>query len=360
MKIVLYISILFVFPVSLLAQYQFTPEQKMACTAVKSQGNTGTCWSFSTISFLESELIRKGQKKVDLSEMYIVRTIYMDKAKNYLLRQGKANFSQGSLAHDVMRAMKMKGLMTEASYAGKKINNTYNHSQLEKELKVLLDSAIKNEKMRATWRKKANELLDKHMGALPNDFSTEKAKNYAKKIAINPNDYVSLTSYAHHPFYEAFVLEIPDNYSNGSYYNLPIDELQTIADNALKNGYTLAWDGDVSEKGFNARQGIAVLPKDKNRGDLFTTPREEITVTQDLRQSTFESYSTTDDHLMHIVGTAKDQNGTSYYLTKNSWGKLSSYQGFLYISDAYFRLKTVAIMVHKDAIPKGLASKLDL
>jgi len=360
MKTILYIIVLFAFPVNLLAQYEFTHEKEMACTAVKSQGKTGTCWSFSTISFLESELMRQGQKSVDLSEMYIVRNIYLDKAQNYLLRQGKANFSQGSLAHDVMRAIEMRGVVTEANYEGKKLKNTYNHSQLEKDLKALLDEAIKNKTVRATWRKKANELLDEHIGVLPVSFAATKAMNYAKEISIDPNDYVSLTSYQHHPFYETFVLEIPDNYSNGSYYNLPIDELQTIADNALLNGYTLAWDGDVSEKGFNARQGIAILPKDQDRGDLFIKPSTEITVTQDLRQSTFESYSTTDDHLMHITGLAKDQNGISYYLTKNSWGELSPYKGFLYMSDAYFRLKTVAIMVHKDAIPKEIANKLDL
>ncbi|MEM6700656.1 MAG: C1 family peptidase [Bacteroidota bacterium] len=359
MKKVLYLITLFVFPTILFSQYQFTHEQEMACTAIKSQGNTGTCWSFSTISFLESELMRQGKRGTDLSEMYIVRNIYLDKAQNYLLRQGKAQFSQGSLAHDVIRAVEMKGLVTEASYSGKKVNNTYNHGQLEKELKVLIESAVKDKKVRAIWREKANELLDQHMGALPDNFSVDQAKEFTKKMAINPDNYVNLTSYTHHPFYEKFVLEIPDNYSNGSYYNLPIDELQSVANNALKNGYTLAWDGDVSEKGFSARQGIAVLPKDENRSDLFLTPSEEIKVTQSLRQSTFESYATTDDHLMHIIGTAKDQNGTTYYLTKNSWGELSPYKGFLYLSDAYFRLKTVSILVHKDAIPKEIASKLD-
>ncbi|MEL6717109.1 MAG: C1 family peptidase [Bacteroidota bacterium] len=360
MKIVLYILVLFAFPFSISAQYEFTHEKEMACTAVKSQGKTGTCWSFSTISFLESELIRQGGKKVDLSEMYIVRNIYLDKAQNYLLRQGKANFSQGSLSHDVMRALEMKGAVTEASYTGKRIKNTYNHSQLEKELKSLLDNAIKDKTVRANWRKKANELLDQHMGALPSNFTAKKAMNYVEQLSINPNDYVTLTSYTHHPFYETFVLEIPDNYSNGSYYNLPIDELQTIANHALENGFTITWDGDVSEKGFNARQGIAVLPQDQDRADLFTTPGKELEVDQALRQSTFESYATTDDHLMHITGLAKDQNDNTYYLTKNSWGELSLYKGFLYISDAYFRLKTVSIMVHKDAIPETIADKLNL
>lgn len=360
MKNVLYILILFAIPSSLLAQYEFTHEQEMACTAVKSQGKTGTCWSFSTVSFLESELMRKGQKEVDLSEMYIVRNIYLDKAQNYLLRQGKAQLSQGSLAHDVLRAVRMKGAMAETDYEGKKIKNVYNHGQLEEELKVLMDSAIKDKEVRANWREKANALLDQHMGALPKNFDAEKAKDYADKLSINPDDYITLTSYAHHPFYETFVLEIPDNYSNGSYYNLPVDELQAIADSALKNGYTLAWDGDVSEKGFSAKQGIAVLPKEENRADLFTTPKEEIEVTQALRQSTFESYATTDDHLMHIMGKAKDQIGTNYYLVKNSWGKLSPYKGFLYMSSAYFRLKTVAITVHKDAVPEEIANRLDL
>lgn len=347
------------------AQYEFSMEKNLACTAVKNQQRTGTCWSFSTTSFLEAELLRMGKTELDLSEMFIVRNIYADKARNYVLRQGKANFSQGSLNHDAIRVFANQGIIPESIYDGKLEGQTvHNHSEMEKAMKGLLDGVLKQKRLSNKWQEALECVMDVYLGEVQEEFTYDgksyTPKSFAESLNIDAEDYVTLTSYTHHPFYKKFILEIPDNYSNGSYYNLPIDELQAIVDNALNNNYTIAWDGDVSEKGFSAKKGIAVMPVDEKRKDLFDEPGSEVNVTQELRQETFESYSTTDDHLMHLVGLAKDQNGTKYYLTKNSWGEISPFKGFLYMSDAYFRLKTVGIMVHKDAIPRDIAAKLEL
>ena len=362
---------IFFFSINLSAQvelnktssYQFEVKENVACTPVKSQDRTGTCWSFSTVSFLESELIRTGKGKFDLSEMYIVRNIYKDKAMNYVLRQGKAQFSQGSLNHDVMRAFKAGGILPESIYSGKVGEETkHDHSELAKGLKGYLDGIMKSKRLSTKWMAGFEGILDAYMGEVPTSFEyagkQQNTEAFTKDLGLNPNDYVELTSYTHHPFYETFVLEIPDNYSNGSYYNVPLEDLQAVVENAVSKGYSVAWDGDVSEKGFNAKEGIAVVPTDADREDLYTKPGKEKTISQADRQSTFMSYSTTDDHLMHLTGTAVDQNGTKYYLIKNSWGEISDHKGFLYMSEAYFQLKTVGVLVHKDAIPAKIKSKI--
>lgn len=346
------------------AQYEFTEKHQIACTGVKNQQKTGTCWSFSTISFIESELLRMGKPEYDLSEMYMVRTIYQDKANNYVLRQGKANFSQGSLNHDVLRALEMGGAIPESVYAGLKTGETvHDHSEMELALKGLLDGVIEHGKLSTKWRGAVERVLDEYMGSVPEEFTyqgkTYTPADFARELGINAEDYVTLTSFSHHPFYESFILEIPDNYSNGSYYNIPLDELEAIVDYALANGYTVAWDGDVSEKGFSAKEGLALVPMNEKSEFLFKQPEAEQAVTQESRQIAFESYATTDDHLMHLVGIAMDQNANKYYITKNSWGEVSAYKGFLHMSEAYFRLKTVGIMVHKDAIPAEISRKLN-
>ena len=362
-KHILFIQLTFFIAIQAVAQYSFTPDIQLACTSVKSQDRTGTCWSFSTISFLESELIRMGKQPHDLSEMFIVRNTYKDKAQNYLFRQGKANYSEGSLSHDVMRALKKHGIVPEAVYSGKLTSDAkHDHDQLLTESKKMLDEWINNQKGLTTWRADYEKVLAKHIGSAQEEFTyldkSYTPTTFAQSLGINPDDYVTLTSYTHHPFYEPFILEIPDNYSNGSYWNVPIEELMQTIDAALQNGYTIAWDGDVSEKSFSARSGIAVLPTDVKRKDLFDNPSEEMEVTQALRQETFENFSTTDDHLMHLVGTAKDQNGTKYYITKNSWGKISDFEGYLMMSKAFVQLKTVGIMVHKESIPVEIIEKL--
>jgi bleomycin hydrolase len=349
----------------LAAQYKFTVKDELQCTEIKNQQRTGTCWSFSTVSFLEAELIRMGKTPYDLSEMYIVRNIYKDKARNYVLRQGKANFSQGSLNHDVIRALSFGGIIPESIYSGKLDGESmHDHSEMERALKGMLDGILKGKRLSNKWMGAFECILDTYMGSVPERFTFEgksyTPESFTESLGINPADYVTLTSFSHHPFYESFILEIPDNYSNGSYFNIPLDELQAIADYALSNGYTVAWDGDVGEKGFSAGKGIAVIPADESKEDLFDQPIEEAKVDQQMRQEAFESYATTDDHLMHLTGTAVDQKGTKYYITKNSWGEISPYKGFLYMSSSYFRMKTVGIMVHKDAIPKDIAEKLSL
>lgn len=356
--------ILFVFSSSF-AQYNFEIIYNCECTSVKNQQRTGTCWSYSTVSYLESELIRMGKPTFDLSEMHVVRNIYSDKARNYVLRQGKANFSQGSLGHDVMRAYKMNGIVPESVFSGLREGETvHDHSEMEAALKGMLDGIVKSKKPSSKWQNGFEAVMDVYMGDCPETFVYEGKKytpqSFASDLGINPDDYISFTSYSHHPFYEKCILEIPDNYSNGSYFNVPIEDFQTIVDHAMENNFTVAWDGDVSEKGFSAKNGLAILPADKNRKDKFEVPGEEVNVTQELRQQTFMNYSTTDDHLMHITGMAKDQKGTKYYIIKNSWGEISDYKGYLYMSAPYFDLKTVGFLVHKDAVPKEILAKISL
>lgn len=347
-----------------IAQYNFTTEKMAPCTTVKNQQKTGTCWSFATTSFLESEAIRMGQQDVDLSEMFVVHNIYKDKAANYVLRQGKANFSQGALAHDLIRAVTKHGVVPESVYAGRSNNEeVYNHSELEKGLKGFLDGVISAKKIDSyNWQNAVNAILDVYMGEAPESFVLEgdmkmTAQTYARKLKLNVKDYVNLSSFSHHPFYNSFILEVPDNYSNGSFYNLPIDDLMNTIEFALMEGYTVAWDGDVSEKGFSSQNGLAILPITQSK-DQWTKPVPEEKVTQQSRQDDFMNYSTTDDHLMHMVGIALDQKGNKYFIIKNSWGEISDYKGFLYMSEAYVRAKTVGVLLHKEAIPAPTSQKI--
>lgn len=343
--------------------YGFKEEKKISCTEIKSQDRTGTCWSFATASFIESELIRMGKGEHNLSEMYIVRNIYKDKARNYVLRQGKANFSQGSLAHDLIAAASRNGVVPEDQFSGKlEGESIHDHREMESVLKGMLDGLLKQKRLSNKWKPAFDAVLDAYMGKVPAKFSYNKEQHtpqsLTKSLGIDASNYINITSFTHHPFYKQFILEIPDNYSNGSFYNVPLNELEAIVDHALENGYSVAWDGDVSEKGFSSKDGIAIVPVDGGRKDLFTEPGEEKKITQAIRQEKFENYATTDDHLMHLVGISKDKNGNKYYIVKNSWGEISEYKGFLHMSQAYFQLKSVSIMVHKDAIPANIAKRI--
>jgi bleomycin hydrolase len=348
---------------SLHAQYVFDDVVRLDHTAVKSQDKTGTCWSYATTSFIESELIRLGQGNIDLSEMFFVRNIYKDKARNYVLRQGKANFSQGALAHDMIRAFDENGAVPESIYSGKRGNDKHNHSEMARVIKATIDAVMEGSPSQ-WWPDAVDAILDAYMGEDPANFEvngkTYTPKSYGQSFSLNLDDYVNLTSFTHHPFYESFVLEIPDNYSNGSYYNLPLDEMMTTLTFALNNGFTVSWDGDVGEKGFGRRAGLAVLPTSPKRDDIFESPGYEVNVTQELRQHAFESYATTDDHLMHMVGLSKDQNDVDYLIVKNSWGEVGPYNGIFYMSIPYAKMKTVSIMVHKDAVPENIRKKLNL
>jgi len=357
------VAIAMMITVPSIGQYNFKTEKKINCTEVKNQSKTGTCWSFATASFLESELMRMGHGDINISEMYIVRNIYKDKAFNYMMRQGKANFSQGSLAHDLIRMAEQKGLITEDAYNGLVDGDSaHDHSEMEAGLKGFLDGVRKSEVLSTKWPAALDAILDTYMGAVPEQFKYKNKpftpKAFVSEMKLKTDDYISIGSFTHHPFYQEFILEVPDNYSNGSFYNVPIDELMDIIDYALLDGYSISWDGDVSEKGFSARNGIAVLAEDLSRADLFSKPGKEIEVNQGNRQANFENYRTTDDHLMHIVGIALDQKGTKYYITKNSWGEISDHKGYLYMSEAYVKMKTISIMIHKDGLPKRSAAKL--
>ncbi|MDG1875409.1 MAG: C1 family peptidase [Mariniblastus sp.] len=340
-------------------RYDFTIEHSVERTDVKSQDKTGTCWSFATASFIESELLRREKGQHDLSEMFIVKNIYREKANNYVLRQGKANFSQGALAHDFLNSAHKYGLVPEEVYDGREDSDKkHDHAEMEAVMKGFLEAVVKLPKLSLKWKQASDSILDTYLGKSPERFKyrdrSYSPKEFSKSLEFRGSDYVSVSSYTHHPFYEDFVLEIPDNFSNGSFQNLPIDDLVTVIDAAIENGFSVAWDGDVSEGGFSASKGIAVLPKDETRRDLFSTPGEELEVDQELRQKTLMTLSTTDDHLMHLVGISRDTEGNKYYVIKNSWGEIGPYKGYIHMSEAYVRLKTVAIIVHKDAMPPRL------
>ena len=333
----------------------FTIEKEIKHLPVISQGSTGTCWSFATTSFLESEIIRKGLPETDLSEMYFVYYGYIDKAKQFLMYDGNNSFSQGGQAHDVLNIIRSEGTVTQDIFEGEKIDGKYKHRELEAELKTSVDSLNKKRKdFNVEDLKSFESILKDKIGKVPAKVKTDEGKvtpsEFVEQLMINPDDYIELTSYTHHPFYKPFVLEVRDNWAHGIYYNVPVNELIEIMYYALNNGFSVCWDGDTSEKTFTHKKGKADLPE-----------KEIGKVDQELRQQTFMNRTTTDDHLMHLVGLSKDAAGRNCFYTKNSWGAESnSYGGYLHMTEDYVRLKTVAIMVHKDAIPKNIREKLNL
>lgn len=341
--------------------FKFTIVKNLEATNVKSQGNTGTCWSFSTSSFIESEVLRKTGKKVDLSEMFVVRKIYMEKAILYLRYHGNASFSQGALAHDLFYVLKKYGMMPEEAYDGKNNAVSHNHTELEVALKLYLDSILKKSSIEPHWKEGFETILDKYLGVCPAVFNygglNYNSISFAATLGINPDEYSGFTSFTHHPFYKPFDVEIPDNYSHGYYMNVPMDQLIEIIYSSIDKGYTVEWDGDVSEPGFARKRGAAFLLK---KGEIIgdSLPVEEVP-TQELRQATFDSHETTDDHLMHITGIAKDKNGKRYYITKNSWGDNSGINGYVYMSENYLKLKTISIYVNKNVVPPLINSFID-
>jgi bleomycin hydrolase len=252
--------------------------------------------------------------------------------------------------------------MPESVYPGKEQNEAHDHTELVTVLKSILDGMLAKKVVSEKWPEVVSAILDVYLGPVPENFQvstqTLTPTSYAGSLNLSMEDYVNITSFTHHPFYEKFVLEIPDNHANGSYYNVTLEDLLRIAKNAVEKGFTVAWDGDVSEPGFSAEQGIAIMPATPAREDKFTRPGPEASILVRDRQAQFENFTTTDDHLMHITGTAYDQNGTKYFLVKNSWGVFGAYDGYLYMSESYFRAKTISILVHKDAIPAEIASRI--
>jgi bleomycin hydrolase len=345
------------------AQYIFKDKLVIESTAIKDQQRTGSCWSFATCSFVESELLRQGKGALDLSEMFVVRNAYKERARNYVLRKGKASFGQGGLAHDFLMVVDKYGIVPESTYSGRASSaEVYNHSEMETLLKGMMDGLLSNKKIGQKWSQALEAILDVYLGEIPSDFEsnghTYSAKDYYNELGFNTQDYMSITSFSHHPYYESFVLEIPDNYSSGSFLNVKMEELEQIVDHAMKAGYTVAWHGDSTEKTFSRKENIAIIPIAPKRKNLFLVPGKEKKVLQEDRQEAFESFGTTDDHLMHIVGIAEDQNGSKYYKIKNSWGEYGAFKGYMYMSMSYFKLKTISILVHKDALPIGISNKI--
>ena len=368
--------------------YQFTEVVTVPATPVKNQAATGTCWCFATTSFMESELLRMGKGTYDLSEMFIVRQKYMNQLQDNYLRRGDGNIGQGSLSHTFMNAYRQVGIVPEEVYTGINYDSEkHNHSEMVRYMHAIADVAVKAKQRSSEYDKLIANLFDTYMGKLPEKF-TYKGKEYtpksfAESLGLNMDDYIELTSFTHHPYYVKFNVEVPDNWEHSLMYNLPLDEMMQTVDYALNNGYTVCWDGDVSEKGFSFTNGVAINPEVKKVEDLsntdrarfeklgekerleevfkFERPYPEINVTPEVRQAGFESFVTTDDHLMHLTGIAKDQNGTKYYITKNSWGTdRNKFGGYLNMSESFVRAKTIYVMVHKDAIPKAIKGKLHL
>lgn len=368
--------------------YQFTEVVTVPATPVKNQAATGTCWCFATTSFMESELLRMGKGEYDLSEMFIVRQKYMNQLQDNYLRRGAGNIGQGSLSHTFMNAYRQVGIVPEEVYKGINYDSErHNHSELVQYMKAIADVAVKNKKRSPEYDKLIENLFDTYLGKLPAKFTYRgkeyTPKSFAASLGLNMDDYIELTSFTHHPYYVKFNVEVPDNWEHSLMYNLPLDEMMETVDYALNNGFTVCWDGDVSEKGFSFKNGVAINPEVKKVEDFsntdrarfekmdekerleevykFEQPYPEIQVTPEVRQDGFEAFVTTDDHLMHLTGIAKDQNGTKYYITKNSWGTdRNKFGGYLNMSESFVRAKTIYVMVHKDAIPKAIKTKLGL
>jgi len=350
------LSLLLFFVPTVLCAQTFTIVKDNAHGEIENQCITGTCWSFATVSFLESEIIRKGHEAVDLSEMFNARYIYSKKADSYVRFQGKQQFGPGGLSHDVLQVIDEVGMVPESAYSGF-VNGatTYNHNELDSKLEMIVKGAVeKGAKEGYMWKKELEAALDAGIGPLPNSFEYKGKKytpaSFRDEMKIYSNEYVCLTSFTHHPFDKAFVLEVPDNWSKKAYLNVPLDDLQAIVDNAINNGFTVAWDADVSEDTFDARKGVAYLGK----------LQDETAVTQASRQLGFDTYATTDDHLMHITGIAKDEKGNSYYMAKNSWGSAIGQKGYIYASAPYFLAKTICIVVSREALPMEIKKRLGL
>ena len=340
--------------------------QQSQVTSVKNQGGTGTCWCYSTTAMVESECLRKNLGEFDISEMYTVRNIYLEKARNYVRRQGKAQFDEGGLGHDVLNAIALYGAVPESVYSGLKEGETnHNHGKLVKDLKAYLSDVTKKLPIDPNWEEGYTKILDEKFGKVPASFDyngkTYTPREFADQVLkFNPNDYVSLTSFTHHPFYTSFVLEIPDNWANERYLNVPLDELNAAVKQSLSQGYTIMWDADVSNPGFKQGKGFAVEVNGKN--DKADSPEvTERTVDQTYRQKLFDSQVTVDDHLMQIAGMGTNAAGKKFYLVKNSWGeKAGPYKGYIYVSEPYFDLNTINVILPKAALPESIKSKVNL
>lgn len=366
-------------------EYEFTVVKENPITSIKNQYRSGTCWCYSALSFIESEILRTKGQEVDLSEMFVVGRSYHDRAVKYVRLDGHLNFAAGSSFGDVLHVIDDYGIIPQNVYSGFNYGTEMpEQNELDAVLKGYVDAARKNPngKLTTAWVNGLDGILDAYFGESPATFNVNgkeyTPESYRDELGINYDDYVNITSFTHHPFYEPFIIEVCDNWRWDSAYNLPMDEMMEVMYNAIENGYTIAWGSDVSENGFT-RDGLAVMPVEEKKaaagsdqerwvGKAADQPKEEVkaelpkemTITQEMRQEGYDRKTTTDDHGMHIYGVAKDQNGTKYFMVKNSWGETGKYKGIWYASDAFVRYKTLNVVVHKDALPKHIAKKLGI
>jgi bleomycin hydrolase len=368
-------------------EYKFKILYDIPTTPVKNQYRTGTCWSFAGLAFFETELIRMGKGEFDFAEMFMVRQAYLEKANRFVRFQGKTNFGSGGIIHDILYTIEKDGLLPESAYPGLKYGeDKHVHAEMDALLSSYVNTVIKNKnkKLSPVWLKGFEGVMDAYLGSVPEEFEVDSEtytpKSFVDYLGINPDDYVIVGSYTHHPYYEPFVIEIPDNWLRGTIYNLPLEEMMEVVNNALENGYSVGWAADISEKGFSWKNGVAVIP-DEDKPELdnleqakwdaldskkkqemlytFEGPIKEKIITQELRQKQFDNYLTTDDHGMLLTGIAEDQNGSLYYKVKNSWSESGNqYKGYFFASKAFVELKTIDVWVHKDAMPEAIKTKL--
>lgn len=375
-------------------EYQFTTVIENPITSVKNQYRSGTCWAYSAIGFVESEVIRINNitdpaKYPDFSEFFVVSHSYSDRADKYIMLDGNLTFSAGSQAEDVLDVIRLYGLVPQEEMTGMNYGTELPaQSELDAVLRAYVDAVVKNPNKTLTtaWKRGYQAILDEYLGKYPTEFTVDGVKytpeSYRDALKFNPDDYVTLTSFTHHPFYTYFPFEVADNWRWDEFYNVPIDEMMEILDYALENGYTIAWGADVSEPGFT-RDGLAILvdvkasntngsdqerwvgkadekqakSKAKKSAKLKTNPIVELVPTQQTRQTGFMNKTITDDHGMQIYGVAQDQWGGKYYLVKNSWGETGKYNGIWYASEAFVKGQTLDIAIHKSALPKEFVEK---
>ncbi len=369
--------------------FVFTDVITIPSTSVKNQNKSGTCWSFAGTGFIEDAVRKAKGDSLDLSEMFTVRMCYLDKARRDVRLQGKGNVSQGGSIVDVAYVMDKYGAMPEEIYSGLNYGEKkHDHAELSRVIEAYMGAVNRSAVPTTAWEEGLTGILDAYLGKVPETFEYQgkvyTPKSYAESLGLNFKDFIPFTSYTHHPYWETFAIEVPDNWLWEQYHNVPMDVMKQIVDEALAKGYTVNWAADVSEKGFKWAKGYAVLPTVKDSANLegtelsrwvalsdserekeaynFEGPKDlvELTVTPEVRQEMFDRHQTTDDHGMVIVGTAVDQLGNKYYKVKNSWDTDHVYGGYFYVSEPYFLAKTLSFMVHKDALPKEVKKKLNL